>query len=101
MAIQKIKINTNQLNSDAVSVAESIKTVVAETGKLEAAYHALDGMWDGPASEVFKFAYENDLEKLKATVEILREFNIFETNACEMYDACEAEVRGIVSFLNW
>lgn len=101
MAIQKIRINTNQLSSDALTVTESIKTVIAETGKLEAAYHSLDEMWDGPASEVFKSVYENDLEELKATVEILRKFNVFETNACKKYDACEAEVNGIVGSLNW
>lgn len=101
MAIQKIRINTNELSTDAATVAESIQRVMAEAGKLESAYHALDGMWDGPASEVFKSVYEHDLEELKIVIETLRKFNAFETNAREKYDACEAEVSGIVGSLNW
>lgn len=101
MSIQKIRINTNQLNSDAATISESIERIVTEAGKLEAAYHTLDEMWDGSASEVFKSVYEQDMEKLRATVETLRKFNVFETNACEKYDACESEVGGIISSLNW
>lgn len=101
MAIQKIRINTNQLSSDAATVEESIKRVVAEAGKLETAYHALDDMWEGPASEVFKSVYEHDLEELKANIEFLRKFNAFETNARDKYDGCESEIGKIVSSFNW
>ena len=101
MAIQRIKINTNALNSDASSIADIIQQVLSEIGKLETAYHELDGMWDGPTSEAFKSVYEHDIEELKSVAETLKKFNHFEMNAREKYDACESEVSGIVSSLNW
>lgn len=101
MAIQRIKVNTVALSADASSVAESIQRVLSEIGKLEAAYHALDGMWDGPTSEVFKSVYEHDIEELRSVAETLKTFNNFEKNAREKYDTCESEVSGIVSSLNW
>lgn len=100
MAITKIRINTNKLSSDASEVAESIRRIAAESGKLENAYHKLDSMWDGPTSEVFKSVYEHDIEELKAVIEILKKFNGFEISAKEKYDTCESDVNGIIGSLN-
>lgn len=101
MSIQNIRVNTDELKSDAAAVSDCIQRVAAEAGKLESAYHQLDSMWDGPTSEVFKSVYEHDLEALRAVIEILKKFNSFEMTAREKYDSCESEVSGIVSSLNW
>ena len=97
MSIQRIRVNTDELSSDAMTVSDCVQRVVAEAGKLENAYHQLDSMWDGPASEVFKAVYEHDLEELNSLIETLKKFNSFEMNAREKYDSCEAEVGSIVS----
>ena len=99
MAIKTIRVNTNQLKTDVEKVAESIHSMTTEVGKLENAYHALDAMWDGPASEVFKSVYEHDIEELKEAIKALEKYNVFENGAREKYDTCESEVNSIVGSL--
>ena len=100
MAISKIKINTDSLNADANSIGESIGIIEQSISKLEEDYNALDTMWDGPASEMFRIAYQDDIEALKTIVQNLKKFNSFETNARDKYNNCENEVGSIVSALN-
>lgn len=93
-------MDTNALNGDAAAVAESIQAIIAETDKLESAFHQLDSMWDGPTSEVFKSVYEHDINALKSLIETLKRFNAFENGAREKYETCEADVNEIISSLN-
>lgn len=100
MAISKIKINTDSLSTDADSIGESIGIIEQSISKLEEDYNVLNTMWDGPASEMFRIAYQDDIETLKTIIQNLKKFNLFETNARDKYNNCENEVGSIVSALN-
>ena len=97
MSVSKIKINTNSLNADAGSVAESIAAIESSIQQLKNEYAAIDSMWDGPASEVFKAVYTDDIGELEENVRELRKLNGFENNARVKYDNCENRVGSIVA----
>ena len=93
----KIKINTVSLKSDASSIGSSIQKINKSLINLKNDFTKLDAMWDGPASEAFKTAYNNDIAALNKVIENLKKLNGFETNAREKYDSCEQKVQSIVS----
>ena len=97
MGISKIRVNTDSLQSDASAIADSIGVIERGISKLESEYAVLDGMWDGPANEVFKVAYRNDIEELRSIVANLKKFNVFEVEAKDKYNSCESQVGNIVS----
>ena len=101
MAVTKIRVNTNQLFSEANSVTDCIRIADSELAMLEEHFAVLDTMWDGPASEAFRIAYHDDIEALRGVIENLSQFNQFELNAGKQYENCETEVNGIVNSLNW
>ncbi len=101
MAVNKIKVNTDTLSSDANTVAEAIGVLEQQLSGLEDDYNQLDSMWDGPTSEIFRVAYHDDIDALKTIAGNLKKFNSFEVNAKDKYNACEGEVSGVVDSLNW
>lgn len=101
MAINKIKVSTEELKSDAQSVESSIRQLENEINKLEQEFTALNSMWDGPASETFLVVFKTDLDELRKLVQDLRSFNTFETTAVNKYNQCENEVGRVVSSLRW
>ena len=97
MSISIIKINTNSLNTDACSIADSISAIEGAIQQLKNEYTALDSMWDGPTSEVFKAVYMDDIESLTENIQELRKLNRFESDARVKYDHCENRVGSIIA----
>lgn len=93
----KIKINTGSLKSDAFSIGTSIQKIEKSLANLQSDLTKLDSMWDGPASETFKAAYNSDIAALKTVISNLKKLNNFETSAREKYDSCEQKIGSIVS----
>ena len=93
----KIKINTNSLKSDATSIGTSIQNMSRSLSNLKSDMQKLDSMWDGPASETFKAAYNSDISMLNNVISNLKKINNFETTACKKYKSCEQKVGSIVS----
>ena len=101
MASNKIKINTDSLNSDAQSVGDSIAKIRNVSARLRRELETLDSMWDGAASETFKSVYNSDLEFLDEVLKKLDSFNGFENSARSKYDDCEQKVRDVLSGIKW
>jgi uncharacterized protein YukE len=57
----------------------------------------LDGMWDGPASETFKKAFDDDLIALMTMISNLQKVYNYENMAKECYKSCEQQVSGVIS----
>ncbi len=93
----KIKVNTNSLKSDASSIEASIKRINISLKNLQSDLIKLDSMWDGPASETFKVAYNSDIEALRTVISNLTKLNNYEKTARNKYDSCEQKVGSIVS----
>ena len=101
MSINRIKVNTDSLQSDVTGIAEAIGRIETRLGELEAAYAALDAMWDSPAGEIFRAAYCDDMEALKTIIQNLKSFNGFEVTAVKEYNACEQQVGGLIASMRW
>lgn len=99
MKITKIKVNTDELRSDAATISGNIQRVTEEINRIEEALRTLNVMWEGPAGDAFIQVCGHDLEQLRTIVETLKKFNAFENNAREKYDNCESEVRDVVNSL--
>lgn len=99
MSASIIKVNTDSLHNDISSIAESIGNIERSVKGLEDAYAALSAMWEGPACEVFRVTYLDDIENLRTVIGNLKKINGFETEANNKYTACEGEIGSLISSL--
>ena len=96
MSSDKLKVDTVRLDADAKTVNDSILKLENAINKFEQAYHQLNLMWDGPASEVYLEVYNEDILDLKEIVAALKSFGNFELFAENRYNRCENEVDDII-----
>jgi WXG100 family type VII secretion target len=92
-----IKVNTSRLNVDLGEIREHIRTIRTLFDDLKQHNSALDGMWDGPASEAFKTGFAADIKALEEVVKMLEGINKYEENARSKYDRCEQKVGDLVN----
>lgn len=91
-----IKINTDRLKSDTADIAQHISSIKKLIIDLRAHNTVLDGMWDGPSSDIFKMAFAGDITMLEEIMGSLEELNKYEDNARQKYDECEGKVSELV-----
>ena len=92
-----IKINTSSLNRDAGQVNSCIQKMKSEMTKMKSSVSELDGMWDGPGSEAFKKAFQDDVNGMETLFKNLEEIYKYEVNAKNEYESCENKVYQLVS----
>ena len=92
----KIRDNTHALNNDANSVQKCIERMKKNKDNISNAVLTLDGMWDGPSSEAFKAAVQNDLNDLQTIIDQLQKICQYEVTAKNKYNDCENRVGEIV-----
>lgn len=95
--INYIKVNTNRLSTDADTVAGMISGIKSELNGMKQNVAQLDGMWDGPSSEAFKKAFQDDMNAMETIVKNLESIHSYEVNAKSKYESCENRVGGIVA----
>lgn len=101
MAVSIIRVNSDLLNSDATAVQENIRQITSNSTEMLSLCAALNTMWEGPASTVFKATFEKELERLNEISAQFVKLNEFEQEARSSYDKCEREVHEITSSLRW
>lgn len=92
-----IKVNTNRLKTDASTIKGHIDSIIKEIADLRTHNSALDAMWDGPSSEVFKANFEADIKALEEMIKSLKSLNEYEDYARDKYDDCEQKVADLVN----
>lgn len=91
------KVSTTRLKSDAGSVKGYIDQMDRKLLSLRNGATQLDSMWDGPASEAFKAAINEDLTALETMISNLKKIYNYEQMAKVKYENCETQVSGVVS----
>ena len=86
-----IKINTISLNRDAEQVNGCIQKMKSELTKMKSSVSELDGMWDGPGSEAFKKAFQDDVNSMETLLKNLEEVYKYEVSAKKEYESCESK----------
>lgn len=92
-----IKINTTSLGRDSDQVNSCIQKMKSEMAKMKSSASELDGMWDGPGSEAFKKAFQEDVKGMEILFKNLEEVYKYEVNAKKEYENCESKVYQLVS----
>lgn len=91
-----IKVDTNRLNSDAGQIQNSIRRIETAMSNLKSSISQLDRMWDGPSSETFKHAFNNDMAALSSLLSNFRYIYNYEIDAKQKYEQCENRAINLV-----
>jgi WXG100 family type VII secretion target len=94
---EKIRTNTNRMQRDAGNIQGCIDRINHQYSDLVQKKTQLDAMWDGPASETFKHAFDDDLTALQTMIANLQKVYNYENMAKECYIACEQQISGVIS----
>lgn len=92
-----IKINTSSLNRDAGRIQNYINKIKSEMNKMKSSVSEMDRMWDGPGSEAFKKAFQDDVKDMETILKNLEEVYKYEVNAKKEYESCESKVHELVA----
>lgn len=95
--MNRIKMNTGRLNQDMQNMAGLLRGMQGELNNLRQSAAQLDSMWDGPSSEAFKKAFQDDMGALAEVLDNLKSIENYGENARGKYEFCERNVDGIVS----
>lgn len=95
--MEKIRVNTGRLKTDAEQVLGCIKDMKSEMSKMKESVAQLDQMWDGPSSEAFAKVFQDDMEALNTILENLDKVYEYEVTAKEKYEECENKVSDLIS----
>ncbi len=91
-----IKMDTDKLNSDMISVSERIESIRSTLNYLEEQAGVLDGMWNGPGSDAFKKAFHSDLMAMQTVIGNLEDLNRYEEKAYGKFQRCGIDVRAAI-----
>ncbi len=100
MANREIAVNTSTLSGDINELRGALGDARAYLTEMFNQLGELDLMWDGPANEAFKKQFANDYENAKNLCNTIDSLLGNMEYAREQYDACENEIRGIVSAIS-
>lgn len=92
-----IKTNTNRMRGDVEGLDAQIRNMNRAYQALQQKKGELDVMWDGPASESFKNAFQDDLTALQTMIQNMQKLSAYENTAKGKYEQCENRVSEIIS----
>ena len=91
-----IKISTESLKSDSHKINELVTSAEKQLQVIYNEIEILDGMWDGPANEVFVKQFAQDYELFKNMCSFVRAFSNDMNNAAIEYERCENNVKDAI-----
>lgn len=94
---EKIVVNTTKLGNDAQSVGTYIANIKKQIGEMKNSVSELDAMWDGPSSEAFKKAFQQDMKAMGEIIKGLEDIKNYEDTAKKKYEKCENKVSSLIS----
>ncbi|MBO5303963.1 MAG: WXG100 family type VII secretion target [Lachnospiraceae bacterium] len=94
---EKIAVNTTRLGNDAESVGTYIANIKKQISEMKQSVKELDAMWEGPSSEAFKKAFEQDMKAMDVIIEGLLDIKKYEDTAKKKYENCENKVATLIS----
>lgn len=95
--VNKIKANTNRLGTDADRIQTYTANIAKEIEAMEQDVGVLMQMWDGPSSEAFHKAFQDDMRAMETVMKNLKGIYHYDTNAKKEYEACERKVSSMIA----
>ncbi len=96
-SIREIAIDTGALNRDVGTLNGTLDRIYSELSGMSDAIQTLDGMWDGPANEMFVQQFRHDYESMQEVCKGVRSLIQSMEDASKKYAAGENQVSGIVA----
>ena len=97
MNIEKIKVDTNQLQKDRQSLKVDLHHIKNEITDIYQEVQELDSMWDGSANDEFRKQFRNDYNLIQ---EIIREMEKYIGKidfSIRKYESCENSIDEIIN----
>jgi WXG100 family type VII secretion target len=91
-----IKISTESLKNDSNKITELALSAKKQLQAVYSEIEILDGMWDGPAKDVFLKQFDQDYELFKNLCRFVEVFADDMNNAALEYERCENNVKDAV-----
>lgn len=95
--MNEIGVNPQTLNLQTDSIQRNLTLLRRDMDKMYDAVKALDAMWDGPASEVFKIQFEQDRGAMGQMCDTIQSIVNSMRYAKGEYDTCESCIDSIIS----
>lgn len=95
--MDKIRINTNRLGTDAETVKSCIDKFAGEIENMKGSVTALERMWEGPSCKAFHKAFLDDMRAMETVIKNLRSIYSYDTNAKKEYETCERKVSSLIA----
>ena len=95
----KIKVNVDRLEVDADSIREYVDTISDCFAELSEKKSQLDRMWEGPASNNFNLAFDDDLKTLITMINNLYNLYDYANISKQRYQLCERQISDLISEL--
>lgn len=97
MDVEYIKVNTQKLGDDSVSVKKYLDDLAELKVELETGITQLNQMWTGEAYTAFRQAVDDDLKALQTVIDNVTEVYNFEVKAKSEYESCEQTVATLIN----
>jgi len=97
MASVFIEIDTEQLERDRTALEEGLGQMRQILKNVYEQMEELDGMWDGPANEVFQQQFASDRQEFEAACQEVQGLIDSFAHAKEEYEKCEEQVNAAVA----
>lgn len=95
--MDKIKIDTNRLGTDAESIKYYMDNLAREIENMKGSVTALEGMWEGPGCKAFHKAFQDDMRAMETVIKNIRSIYSYDTNAKKEYESCERKVSSMIA----
>lgn len=90
-------VDTSSLVDDITELQEALDEITGNFDKMFDEISGLDGMWEGPAKQIFMNQFEQDAKYVQEICETLQNLVECMTYAKNQYDTCENEISSIIS----
>lgn len=95
--MNEIGVSTQTLNAQTDSIQRNLTLIREDIDKMYDAVRALDAMWDGPASEIFKIQFEQDRTAMGQLCDTIQSIVDSMRYAKGEYDTCESSIDFFIS----
>ena len=99
MADVFIEVDTVQLERDRGTLVEQLGEMRKILSRVYEQMEELDGMWDGPANEMFRNQFNSDRQNFEAACQEVQSLIDSFANAKQEYEKCEDQVGAAVAVI--
>lgn len=91
-----IKVHTQKLSDDSMTISGYLKDLALQKENLQSSIQALNQMWSGDAYDAFVKSVNTDIAALQTVIDNLTQVYTYEQKAKDAYEKCENQVAKLI-----